>query len=74
MTGSDVAGYRITDLIYPDDLIANIGENLTNMLDKIKNLLGDFEYFYDVDGKFIFQRKKTVWINTSGRNTIKQLP
>ena len=64
MIGSDVAGYRITDLIYPDDLIANIGENLTNMLDKIKNLLGDFEYFYDVDGKFIFQRKKT-FINTS---------
>ena len=24
------------------------------MLDKIKNMLGEFEYFYDTDGRFIF--------------------
>jgi hypothetical protein len=28
------------------------------MLDKIKTMLGYYEYFYDIDGKFIFQRKK----------------
>lgn len=61
----DTAGYRMTDLVYPGDLIGNVGESLTSILDKIKNLLGEFEYFYDEDGKFIFQRKKnfvnTVW-------------
>ena len=28
------------------------------MLDKIKQMLGEFEYFYDIDGRFIFQKKK----------------
>ena len=64
LKNSDTAGYRITDLVYPSDLIANIGESLTSILDKIKGMLGDFEYFYDVDGRFIFQRKK-AYINTS---------
>lgn len=53
------AGYRKTDLVYAGDLVANVGESLTSVLDKIKNMLGEFEYFYDVDGRFIFQRKKT---------------
>jgi len=48
------AGYRITDLVYSGDLITSIGETLTSMLDKIKNMLGEFEYFYDTDGRFIF--------------------
>ena len=52
------AGYRLTDLIYPGDLIANIGESVVSVLDKIKNMLAEFEYFYDVDGRFIFQKKK----------------
>ena len=57
------AGYRETDLTYPGDLIANIGESITSVLDKIKNMLSDFEYFYDLDGRFIFQRKQS-FINT----------
>ena len=52
------AGYRITDLIYAGDLISSIGETLTSILDKIKGMLGEFEYFYNLDGQFIFQRKK----------------
>jgi hypothetical protein len=43
-------GYRKTDLTYPGDLIANVGETVTSILDKIKNMLGDFEYFYNLDG------------------------
>lgn len=58
-------GYRVTDLVYPGDLIAGIGESITSVLDKIKNMLTEFEYFYDVDGTFIFQKKKsftsTLW-------------
>ncbi len=61
--GDDI-GYRLTDLTYPGDLISNIGDNLTFILDKIKTMLGDFEYFYDIDGRFIFQRKQT-YVNTS---------
>lgn len=66
----ETTGYRMTDLIYVDDLISGIGETLTSMLDKIKNMLGDFEYFYDIDGHFVFQRKKT-FINTSWNNLIE---
>lgn len=70
LKNSDTAGYRITELVYPNDLIANIGESLTSMLDKIKGMLGDFEYFYDVDGRFVFQRKK-AYINTSWNTLTK---
>jgi len=48
------AGYRETDLIYPGELISSIGESLTSILDKLKNMLGAFEYFYDIEGRFIF--------------------
>ena len=61
------AGYRRTPLTYPGELVANVGEALTSILDKIKNMFSDFEYFYDVDGRFIFQKKKT-YINTSFNN------
>ena len=50
----DAAGYRKTDLTYPGDLIANVGESLVTVLDKIKSTFSDFEYFYDIDGRFIF--------------------
>ena len=52
------AGYRTTELVYAGELISSIGESLTSMLDKIKSMLGAFEYFYDLDGRFIFQAKK----------------
>lgn len=61
----DTAGYRQTDLVYAGDLIANIGESISSVLDKIRNMLIEFEYFYDVDGRFIFQKKQsytsTMW-------------
>ena len=53
------AGYRITDLIYPGDLIANIGETITSVLDKIRNMLVEFEYFYNIQGQFVFQKKQS---------------
>lgn len=54
-----IPGYRLTDLVFAGDLISNVGETLTSMLDKIKNMLGEFEYFYNLDGKFVFQKKQT---------------
>ena len=64
----DTAGYRTTELTYAGDLIANVGESITSVLDKIKNMLVEFEYFYDVDGRFVFQKKQsfvqTLWSPT----------
>lgn len=58
-TGMRVCGYRICDIVYPYDLILNPGETVTSMLDKLVKMLGNFEYFYDVDGRFVFQKKRT---------------
>ena len=55
----ETAGYHQISLVYNDDLILKVGEPITSMLDKIKNMLGNYEYFYDIDGRFIFQKKKT---------------
>lgn len=65
-------GYKITDLVYAGDLISNIGETLSSVLDKIKNMLVAFEYFYDLDGHFVFQQKKLYttksWNNIHNSN------
>ena len=61
--GQDI-GYRITDLTYAGDLVSNFGDTLTSVLDKLKTMLGDFEYFYDVEGHFVFQRKP-IYVNVS---------
>jgi len=45
-------------------LIGNAGETVVSILDKIKNVLGNYEYFYDVNGNFIFQEIKN-YLNTS---------
>ena len=64
------AGYRLTDITYVGDLIANKGEALTSILDKIVKMLGEFEYFYDLEGRFIFQRKKT-YVQQTWNNIVK---
>ena len=60
-------GYKTTPLTYPanKDLIANAGETVVSVLDKIAKVLGNFEYFYDLDGRFVFQQKKN-YLNTNG--------
>lgn len=61
--GDDI-GYIYTDFIYLGELIADAGNSVCDILDKIKNTLGNYEYFYDVDGNFIFQEIKN-YLNTS---------
>ena len=75
MEYGDMPGYFLTDLTYAtgdgksnqNDLIAKTGESITSVLDKIKNMLAHFEYYYDINGKFIFQKKRdyitTPWNN-----------
>ena len=50
-------GYRLTELTYPGELVVSSGETVTGVLDKIKTMFSDFEYFYDINGRFVFQRK-----------------
>mgnify|MGYP004448138397 FL=1 len=50
---------------YPTkELIKQPGETVTSLLDDIVNILGNYEYFYDIDGNFIFQEIKN-YFNTS---------
>ena len=55
----ETAGYHVTPLVYNSDLILKPGETVTALLDKIKNMLGNYEYFYDLQGRFVFQKKNT---------------
>lgn len=61
--GSDI-GYIYTDFIYPGELIGDAGNSVCDILDKIKETLGNYEYFYDLDGNFVFQEIKN-YLNTS---------
>ena len=76
----DTVGFEPDYLIYPhgeDDsgLTIGPGGTFTEILDKIVNFLGNYEYFYDVNGQFIFQKKtnnistfwdKSIWVNNTG--------
>ena len=64
--GEDV-GYIYTDFIFPDELVGNAGDTVVTILDKIKDLLGNFEYFYDIYGNFIFQEKKNYLNNSQSK-------
>ena len=57
-------GYMWTDFTYPGSLVSGINENICSILDKIKNTLGNFEYFFDLDGNFVFQEVKNYLNNT----------
>ena len=60
-------GFTLTDLVYPNtsnDFIASKGSSVVDSLDSIKNVLENYEYFYDVEGKFRFQEIKN-YLNTS---------
>ena len=62
------AGYKEIDLVYPDELSVKAGENVVTVLDKLVKMLGNYEFFYDIDGRFIFQEKNT-YINTAWNST-----
>lgn len=61
--GQDV-GFIFTDFTYPSELTANAGDNVCTILDKIKSTLGNYEYYYDIWGNFIFQEIKN-YLNTT---------
>ena len=61
--GEDI-GYIYTDFVYLNELIGDAGSTVCTILDAIKNYLGNYEYFYDIDGNFIFREIKN-YLNTS---------
>ena len=61
--GEDV-GFIYTDFTYPNELIENAGSSVVTVLDKIKGVLGNYEYFYDIYGNFVWQEIKN-YLNTT---------
>lgn len=68
--GQDI-GYTETDFTLPGKLALEAGSTVTAALDKICTVLGNYEYFYDLDGKFIFQEKKNYLNNAYSPLSIK---
>ena len=68
-----IVGYKTTDWTFPSkngELIVDVGSSVTKVLDDICAAFDyTYEYFYDVYGRFIFQKKLT-YINTSWNNLI----
>jgi len=60
-------GYRATDLTYTGELTIALGGKITEMLDKLVEMLGEFEYFYNLEGQFVFQRKR-IYFNSQWSN------
>jgi hypothetical protein len=68
----DEIGYSWVPFVYPyangnssngSALTTSLGDNVCTVLDKIAQL-GNYEYFYDVDGNFVFQEIKN-YLNNS---------
>lgn len=72
INGTDAAGYRSVELYWPsnDGLVVNAGDTITSVLDKICSTFGEYEYFYNVQGQFVFQKKQT-YVNQSWDNIVK---
>ena len=49
---------------FTSDVTSQPGDSVVTILDKIKQQLGNYEYFYDLDGNFIFREKRN-YLNTS---------
>lgn len=55
--GRDI-GFIFDDFIYPGELVCNAGDPVTSVLDKIIGIMGNYQYFYDVFGNFVFREKQ----------------
>lgn len=71
-TNQDI-GYVYEDFIYDEELTFNAGSKVTDVLDKIKNWLGNYEYFYDEQGQFHFQEIKNYLNNSQSSSIWKKI-
>lgn len=70
--GEDV-GFIYTDFTYPGELVAKPGDSVVSILEKIKNVLGNYEYFYDTEGNFHFREIKNYLNTTQAYNILENL-
>ena len=70
--GDDV-GYIMDDFVITGELTGAPGESITSILDKIKNILGNYEYFYDVFGTFHFREIKNYYVTTQARTLLDEM-
>lgn len=64
----DSIGFTYADFIYPGELSSAAGDSICTILDKIRDTLGNYEYFYDLNGNFVFREKKN-FLNTTQAKT-----
>lgn len=71
----DYIGYQYVDFCYPTDkyLTANAGDTVVSILDKIKNVLGNYEYFYDLYGNFVWREIKDYTKTSKASMDLKNL-
>ena len=64
--GHDV-GFINSVFSYPDELVCDAGAAVTEVLERITEMLGNYEYFYDLEGNFRFQEKKNFLNNSQAK-------
>lgn len=67
------AGYTYLDFTYPSELTAQAGETVCDVLDNVKNMLGNYEYFYDEFGIFHFREIKNYIQTTQATTNINSM-
>lgn len=70
LPGEDV-GYVKDKLYYISELTSAAGSSVVDVLNQVKNYLGNYEFFYDVNGNFIFQEVKN-YLNTMQGTTLER--
>lgn len=57
-------GFKMENFTVPSkELLKQAGESVTMVLDEIIQILGNYEYFYDIEGNFVFQEIQN-YLNT----------
>ena len=69
----DNMGYVYTDFTYPGELIGDAGSTVCDILDEIKETLGNYEYFFDVYGNFVFQEIRNYLNTTKATSDLNDL-
>ena len=70
--GSDV-GYVLDDFVYPGELMLDTGSTIVQALDKIKTLLGNYEYYYDCFGIFHFREIRNYQNTTLSSTVLEEM-
>lgn len=70
--GMDI-GFKQTPFTYPGELTCNPGGTVTSVLDDIIKVLGNYEYYYDIDGVFHFQEIKNYLNTTKAKEILNKI-